>query len=142
MTLFWSLKLVFLLHSLKFTQREKKRKERGDDTVAISFQISPSDLAESRSQVRSISLFLLLLLLLLLFFIHASKFIRIFMFTFFWFDCAVLIKQWNWITTGSSLTMFVSTFRSFSPSSFFFLLYWFSLFNEVVSWIDLFYKFS
>ena len=139
--LFWSLKLVFLLHSLKFTQRERKKEKK---EAMILLQSHSRFLLQtllnrvhkfvpflSSSSSSSSSLFYSC------FEIHSYIYVYI-----FWFDCAVLIKQWNWITTGSSLTMFVSTFRSFSPSSFCFLLYWFSLFNEVVSWIDLFCKFS
>ena len=118
--LFWSLKLVFLLHSLKFTQRERKKEKK---EAMILLQSHSRFLLQtllnrvhkfvpflsSSSSSSSSSLFYSC------FEIHSYIYVYI-----FWFDCAVLIKQWNWITTGSSLTMFVSTFRSFSPSSFFF----------------------
>lgn len=120
--LFWSPKQLVFYFTLSNSQTDRER-------AMILLQSHSRFLLQTLlNRVHKFVPFLSLSLLL-------SKFIHIFLCLHFWFDCVVLIKQWNWITTGSSLTMFVSTFRSFSPSL---LLYWFSLFNEVVSWIDLF----
>ena len=138
MMLFWSLKLVFFTSlSQIHTEREKKKRKRRWYCCNLipDFSSRPCWIAFTSSfhfslSSSSSSLFYSC------FEIHSYIYVYI-----FWFDCAVLIKQWNWITTGSSLTMFVSTFRSFSPSSFFFFccidfLYSMKLYLESICFIN------